>query len=322
MSWFRTLLLPLVVGSVLLLAGAIGQQPARTPQPANKPGPSTPTNPDAKNAPPKADPRAVALLAEAVKSVDPKKLEWVETNLWQQGNLQGMTFQVDGKYVAGPGHRLHLAMQTHVGDTTGNLEVISDGTTMWEIRQVGHNDKIIAKKMLNKVLEALNSPNVLAQIREEFFKAESFTGVASVLETIQQRMTPIQHEQVDWNGRQMIRIRAIWSADSLKSFPNADRQWIPYMPDQCRLYLLRLGNGTLWPYRLEWWGPAPPIVGETLLLQMEYRHPKVNQELPAERLASEFTFDPGTAEVRDFTQDAANFYRSRSQQLAQQAKPK
>jgi hypothetical protein len=312
----------MLVGSILLLAGAIGQQPPRSPEGSKPPRPTSPGTPPVKTTPAKADPQAAALLQEAIQSVDPKKLAWVETTLWQLGNLQGLIFQVDGKYLAAPKHRMHLDMHVHVGGTTGHLEVISDGTTVWDVHQVGEGEKLIFKKSLSQVLESLSAPNILEQVRDEFFRAESFSGMAPLLQNIQQRMTVTGQEKVQWNGREMTRLSAVWSADSLKNLPTADNQWLPYLPNQCRVYLLRLGDQTWWPYRVEWWGPAPPVPGDTLLLQMEYRSPKLNKELSPEQLAREFSFNPGNAEVKDFTKEVSEAYRIRSQQLAAQTKAK
>jgi len=128
MRWYRSLLLPMVVGVGIIVAGAMGQQSAPPAQVAPNAKPATPPKP------PTPDPAGAKVLEEALQA---KSLEWIQTTLWQQVDIQGLTFQAEGNYLSAPDHRLHLNLTVHVGDTTGRLEVISDGTTLWETTKVG-----------------------------------------------------------------------------------------------------------------------------------------------------------------------------------------
>jgi hypothetical protein len=151
-------------------------------------------------------------------------------------------------------------------------------------------------------------------LREDFFRTKSFFGVAPLLQTIQQRMTVTSKEKVNQNGQEMTKLTAVWS-----EVPPPGSQWQAYIPRECRLFLGRAGsNHILWPYRLEWWGPAPPRAGDSMLFAMEFRNPKIDQSLPADRLAQEFKFDPGKNQVMDNTKDMAEFYKMRVQQIAAQ----
>ena len=71
-------------------------------------------------------------------------------------------------------------------------------------------------------------------------------------------------------------------------------EWPHSFPRQCRLFL---DARTRWPHRLEWWGPAPPRKGDSLLLQMEFRNPRLGQPLAD----AEFAFQPGRSKVTDLT---------------------
>jgi hypothetical protein len=306
-----------LVGCVLLLAGALAQQPSsRDAKPPTLP--KTDNKPESPK-PVVADPKAVALLDAAIKGLDPKRRSWLQTTIWQQATLQGLTFEVDGRYLAGPNHRQHLDLSIHLGDTIGRLEFVSDGTTLWDIRQVGNTERLVTKKVLTKELDTAGSRSVVDQVRDEFYRAESFTGVAPLLEGIRQRMTVHKHEAVSRDGRDMIRLTANWSPDALKAFPQSDKQWIPFLPKQCRLYLVRLPDDILWPHRVEWWGPAPPYSVEALLLQMEFRDPKFNQALPDDQGAREFTFQPVKNDlVRDLTKELTEGFKDRARKLAAQ----
>jgi hypothetical protein len=330
MWWCRTCLLPLLVSSLLLLAGAIGQQPpAGPPQtppapPANPPA-TPPAAPGTSPSPaaPKADAEATKVLKEAIDRLDPKRLKWVQTTFWQQADVQGLTYQAEGKYLAAPDQRLRLELSVRLGETTGTMDVVCDGSTMWQMVQVGGQPRLVTKVDLKKVLEGLSGQPDADQVRQEFFQNQAFTGLAPLLQGIQQRMTVTGREKVRWQGREVTRLTAVWSADVARSVTPPDKPWPPYLAQECQLYLEPVGaDGALWPRRLEWWGPSAAGASPALLLQMEFRDPKLNQPLPAEQVARAFHFDPGPGEVPDMTQQMAQTVKSRAQQLAAQKKSK
>src|SRR5579871_2885830 len=226
MSWMRIACVPLGIASLWLLAGALGQQPG--PAPSR----SAPTPRPAPPPPPKADAAATKLLSTAAAALDPDKLAWVETTLWQQANLQGLTFRAEGLYLAAPGNRLRLDLQVHLGDTQGKLLVVSDGVTWWERLQVGNGEQADIKKMdLKTVLATLNSPNMPPAVKTEFFQRFSFTGLAPLLNRILAQMTVTGAERLTWKGRQVNKLTAVWSGEAVKNLvggPNA--RWPEFLP--------------------------------------------------------------------------------------------
>ena len=67
-------------------------------------------------------------------------------------------------------------------------------------------------------------------------------------------------------------------AEIAKAISAPDRPWPAYLPRECAIYFEPLGKEKVpWPHRLEWWGPAPPKPGESLLLEIEFRNPKLNR---------------------------------------------
>lgn len=314
MWWLRILWLPLVIASLWLLAGALGQQPSPAPsrpRPAPRPAPAPP---------PKADEAATKILDAAVKALDPKKLDWVETTLWQQASLQGLTFRAEGRYLAAPGNRLHLDLQVHLGGTLGKLLVVSDGKTWWERLQVGNSEQVDIRKMdLKTVLNTLNSPNMLEQVRTEFFQRRSFTGVAPLVKAIRAQMTVTSQERLSWKNRPVNKLTAVWSEASAKALVAPNSPWPDFLPRRCCLFLdADVDKAQAWPHRIEWWGPASSALGEILLLQMEFRNPKLGKLLSDEQYAQEFKFDPGKASVQDLTKRATEEAKNRRNQLAAQ----
>jgi hypothetical protein len=267
--------------------------------------------------PPKPDAAATKVLTDALDQLDPKKVAWLETTIWQQADVQGLTFQTEGKYQSGPDHRLHLDLRVQLGDTLGQLGVVSDGKMVWEEMSAGKNT-LRTKLDISKVLEVLPGSGETERLRHDFLLSQSFFGVGPLLQTIKERMTVTQQEKVQRGGKDMIKLTAIWSDANPPS-----GQWPPYIARQCELFLGSAGPAnTLWPYRLEWWGPTR--AGDGLLLQMEFRDPKLNQPLPADKVAQVFHFDPGKAEVVDKTKTMVDEYKMHLQQLAaqkQQAAP-
>lgn len=305
MRWLRFLMLVPLVAVILLLAGAFGQQQAPPRNPTIPPPPSS-------YKPPQPDKAATDTLAAAIKQLDPIQLGWVETSFRQQANLQGLMFQAAGKYLAAPDRRMRLDLQVRLGTNVGKLEVVSDGTTLWESRQIGPGAPTVMHMAWKKVLEGLQGQPGVEQARDEFFQYQSFMGFVPLLQSIQQRMTISGQEKMTRDGREMTRLTATW-----KAAPPPE-QWPAYLPRQCYIFLTTVGEKKIaWPERLEWWGPDAPGGKElVLLLEMEFRDPKIGQTLPAEQAARLFQVNAGTGEDR--TSQMVEGIKARAQQIAAQ----
>jgi hypothetical protein len=307
MRWSQSLLLPMLVGVGIIVAGAMAQQSAPPAQPAPATKPATPLKP------PTADPAGSKILDEA----QAKRYDWIETTLWQQMDVQGLTFQTEGAYLSAPENRLHLKMVVHVGDTAGKLDVISDGTTLWETTQVGDGDRVITKRVhLKDVLDALNKPEMAKEIKDEFLQSQSFYGVTPLLQSIHQRMVVTKKENLAWHGLEVNLLTAEWNHDIAKAITGDGKQpWPPFLPRQCRLFL---DAKTRWPHRVEWLGTLPGRTEDAVILQMEFRDPK-HELLSPEICKREFSFDPGKEQARDDQTEALkNAFRYRNQQLMAQ----
>jgi hypothetical protein len=90
-----------------------------------------------------------------------------------------------------------------------------------------------------------------------------------------------------------------------RGFNAANNSWPLLMPRKCYVFVGTLENKTLWPYRIEWWGPVLIRGDDVLLLEMEFREPRIvkadsNQ---AKAFLQECTFSPGAAKVTDRTRE-------------------
>jgi hypothetical protein len=294
MSCFRFCLLPPLLGSLFLLTGAL----------------STPSPPAASLPPPvSVDPAAAQVFDQALARVAPQRLTWVEMNLWQQVNVQNLCYQAEGRYLAGPDHRLRLDLQIRVGDTDGWLQVICDGALLWQCRQIGAGPPIHSKIDLQAVLALVNTPGTAPQLRAEFLQDQSFGGVGPLLYGLREQVTWTRKETVRRYGRTLVRLTGSWNADPAPT----GAPWPPGLPRQARLYL---DPATLWPHRLEWWGPDPPRSADALLVQMEFRDPVLNCPPPAERCTAAFSVPGNGYNIPDRTSEVAARLQDRARQLA------
>lgn len=257
MSLPRLLPLPLLVGSAFLLTGAVGARLAGSAPPASPP-PSPAFG---------ADPGAGQLLDEAAARIGPARVAWLETAVWQQVELQGLAYQAEGRYLAAPGRRTRLDLRTRLGDTEGEVRVVSDGTALWQGSRIGGGD-----------WEGVGKIGLPAGPGGDGSHGWSFAGLSPLLQGLRTQMVWGRRELVRRGGREYHKLTGTW-ADAPKTTPR-DGPWPEGLPRQCRLYL---DAETLWPARVEWWGPDPPREGECLLVQMEFRDPVLNRPLPAEQ---------------------------------------
>jgi hypothetical protein len=296
-------MLPILAASALLLTGALAQQTPQTKPPApSTTAPAKPTPPPTPP-PPKEDPKAKETLAKAIDELDPRKLGWLETKFWQQVDTNGFSFQADGHYRAGPKDRMRLDLLVHLGGTDGQSIVVSDGATVWSSLRVGKDAPVMSKYDLKKVQDLLNSPGTLPQFSEDFFKGQSFRGVAPLLQNMRQQMTFTKQESERWNQHEVFKLKGEWNPEISKMLAPPPNPWPPSMPRFCYLYLDK--NAPHWPYRVEWWGPPAYRAEDKVLMQMEFRDPKFLKAdaKPPESLAQAFTFDPGKTEVADRTKE-------------------
>ena len=87
-----------------------------------------------------------------------------------------------------------------------------------------------------------------------------------------------------WQDKPVIRL-----SGSLKESSSTSEPRFVVPPRICQIYL---DAQTLWPHRVEWWAFQEQEQGAFLLLQLEFRDPRINQPLSHEACAREFTYEP------------------------------
>jgi hypothetical protein len=282
----------MLIGPVLLVTGALDR----------------PAAPAARLAPVAAapDPAGTALLERAVAELQPERVPWVEAAIWQKVVRKDFAYQAEGRYLAAPGRRLRVDVRVRVGRTHGELHMIGDGRTHWETVQLEGGPPAVSRVEPARVLRDLPDAHA-AEVRAEYFPELSHSGPAGLLEEVRRHMTVVGAEQISWDMRRAVRLTLQWNARTADSLAVPDRPWPAYLPRRC---VLTLDAETLWPYRLEWWGPGRDAERELALVQMEFRDPVLNQPLTRARCAREFTFRPGGAEVPDQSREVARFVKA------------
>jgi hypothetical protein len=278
MRWYRFLLLPVFGVSALFLSGALGRNVAG-------PGPSS-------LPPPPEDPAATRLLTRAVERLKPERMPWVEAAIWQQMDCADLSYQASGRYLAGPDNRMRLDLTVRLGQSQGEMHVVSDGTTLTQSSQVGGGQRTVKRTNICQGVPAGGDAGALSPAGDGPMGQPCFAGLAPLLQGLRSRMQVTGQEALTWNNREVIRLTLYWSPAAAQGLAPAGKPWPAYLPRKCLLYL---DAASLWPYRLEWWGPNHLQGRDQLVFQMEFRDPVLNQPLSPERCAREFTFDPGPA---------------------------
>jgi hypothetical protein len=224
-------------------------------------------------------------MDDAINRLDPKRVAWLETKVWQRILLPAGSYEVRGHYLAAPDHRLRLDLTTIEGETTATLHVVSDGQAIWQARRVGDegwND--VQRAPLNALASGQSNEAPMQWLRQ--LPTRGFTAI---LEELRHRVHWMRQETIRRGGKTYLRLTGMWSDGPSRESRSSGEPDLRGQPRQCRIYLK---TGTLWPHRVEWWGPSTSHGGDSLLLEMEFRDPVLNRPLSAERCFEEFAFAP------------------------------
>jgi hypothetical protein len=147
------------------------------------------------------------------------------------------------------------------------------------------------------------------QFRDEFLNGQSFSGVVPILKSLRANTLITKKEKVNWKGHPSIKLTGIWTTENIRDIARMFNAtvWPAFMPRQCCIYLDEKSH---WPHRIEWWGPAPPNRADALLLQMEFRNPKLNVVLTPDRVGQVFKYNPGESKVSDKTGETVEFLKN------------
>ncbi len=253
---------------------------------------------------PVANKAAADLVDKALAQMT--KLEQVRADLWQQVNTGTKKLEGTGRFLCDPkGRKVAYQMKVEVGGVTGVQETVSDGKTMWRREQIGDQSTVRKYELaaLDKALpapeKASDEDDVDRQIRQDLQAEQGFAGLRPVLRELRNRLifTAMKKEELTAaDGKTKIAgtwVDGEWNRETLeeiapktriapdgKTFAELwDKRLPPFdrVPRRCRIFLTAedaTGAPPLWPYRIEWHGPARPEAkpdDEVLLVVIEFR---------------------------------------------------
>ena len=277
MSRYPLILVLALAGAALLLTGMGSRQPP-SPAAAAQPAPAPQVAATEDNAEP------ALLLDRAIEAYTPARVLWAEMKLWQRTRNDGSAYEVTGRYLAAPGDRLRLDLQTQIGATRAELRLISDGQRLCQWQRVGTGAPVVSVLELPK-LESGTTPAHVAWARMETLHDQSFGGVGPLLKGLRGRLRQLCAKAIRWKGIEVIQVNGAWPEDPGKLAEIPDYIRPRQVPRLCSLYL---DARTLWPHRLEWWYSERPGDAPVLGMQTEFRDPVLNRPLSPERCAEEF----------------------------------
>lgn len=299
MRWYRFALPSFGVVALVVLSRALAQ-------------PSSP-----QDEAPAEDPAAAALLDRAADTWRPARISWLECGIRQQVMAPGLSYTGEGRYLLAPGYRFRIEVQTHVGGTVGKLLMVSDGLNVWQASRAGDGPwENVSHLGLDEVFAALDGPSGSPRVRSEFLESPNFSGIAPLLRTLRCRMLWVGHQAKRHEDIDVIEVTGAWPASTLRERAPADKPWPAGLPRRCRI---SLDAQSLWPHRVEWWGPGEGT-SDALLAVTEFRSPVINHPPPAEQCVRAFEFQPGPVTVIDRTNEVVGTVLARVQQVSEEQK--
>lgn len=262
-----------------------------------------------------ADGTASGLLDRVMAQLDPERVGWLETKLWQKVRLPGLSFTSEGRYLRGPDRRFRLDLQTTQfggkGTMTGGVLLVSDGTNVWSGNRVGEGEwENVARLGLTEVVNTVEKTPRAREVRTEFFQGPTFSGITPLLRNVRWKLHWVRREEL---GGGRVQLTGCWPAGVQKILAPPEKPWPAGLPRRCRVVVR---ESALWVERIEWWGPEQRRGDDRLMVEMEFRDPVINQPLPPAVCAREFSFVPGSTVVTDVTGPMAADLAARARQLA------
>jgi outer membrane lipoprotein-sorting protein len=227
---------------------------AQAPSGGNFPGAGI--APTAKEAPTEAETQIDA----AVKQL--AALESVSADLVQKVDMLDQTFELKGRYLKAPDHRVYLRLTvTGLADAEGTLLQVCDGKTLWDYKKI-LDAQSYGKFEIDKILEKLKSPDLDPTLRDRVNSQLGFSGPEELLVGLRSSVKFDQKESSTLDGRDVWVYRGEWR--NRNALLGAKQQPLPattalpaYYPS---LVVLYVGKQDGWPYKLTLVGRKPSVL--------------------------------------------------------------
>jgi len=240
---------------------------------------------------------------EAIGRLVPGKIDWLQCRIRQQVTMPGLSYTAEGRYLLAPEHRFRLEVQTRTGERAGSLVIVSDGVNLWQANRIGAGKwEKVTRVGVKEVLATLDGAGNAARLRSEFLEGPKFSGIVPLLRALRGRLVWVARTPSRDNSTDVFELTGVWPPAALREKVPADHPWPGGLPRQCKIVL---EAGTLWPRRIEWWGPLGEQGPDQVLARTEYTGAVIDQPLAEDVAAQTFTFTPGDAPITDRTPEVA-----------------
>lgn len=243
------------------------------------------------------------------------KLPWLETSFRHYVFARNRYYVSEGKHILAPEMKASLySCRVKVGNSPGELRIHCDGQRIWRILENGPNREV-RTYTLAKLLEARNQidktllgPELTAQLLRDDDAEHGFLGPRGILAELKEKLVwsgvkpgqladgrPVHVLEGEWSKAFLDKLAPVRKEGS--SGPDLRELWTKRtgfirVP---RLCCLHLDKETLFPRRIEWWGPAVPEGPDELLVAVDYENPVLRPPTSPEDQAK--VFRPTDAEI-------------------------
>jgi hypothetical protein len=203
---------------------------------------------------------------EAEKALDSaidklKALETVSADVDMTAEILGQNFQVKGQYLKAPGLKSLISLEVEgLGDVTGELQQVCDGTTFWDFQRVLEAPRL-RRITLGPILKVLEKPDADAELKKMFLDNLGLAGPEAVLSGLRESVMFDQMEPSSLDDKKVLVIRGRWKDRAALSLPGGPRMAAggdlpPYVPSIVTVWV---GEDNGWPYQVQLEGRMPLI---------------------------------------------------------------
>jgi hypothetical protein len=227
---------------------------------------------------------------------------WLETSFTHRLGDAQLPFTVRGKMIVFPGRKCSLYLcQTTLGNASGTFRILCDGTSVWRILEAGGRREVQTytlaawQEARQQIDKTLLGPERTAQLLRDDEAEHGFRGLRPMLEELGHKIAWTKAHSGSLPSRGEVTIlEGEWSREFLdrlapppkegSSDPDLRDAWrkrtaFIQVPRLCRVYLDR---NSLWPYRIEWFGPKVIQGPDEVLVTLDFDPPRTQPPADSE----------------------------------------
>jgi hypothetical protein len=223
------------------------------------------------------------VLAQVIANLAEDRVQWLQVDTWQKMFQGEHAYEADGRLVLGPNQCARWELSVKASRSRASWLVVSDGRGAAQRLQIGSRPPQVETRLLPE----LEGAGMVARMRArtQALQEKGCASPVALLRGLKGSIAELHGQTGVWKETPVIRLEGVMHRDHFPPGLSALRPDLPHRA--CRLYL---DACSLWPHRVEWWAAAVPGADAILLSAMEFRNPQINQPLPLEQCAREFSF--------------------------------